>query len=73
MLEAALELASEYAEGPTLALAMAKQMFASSVAPSLQQFLEIELLVQPALMQTSDHAEGTASFREKRQPRFTGR
>ena len=73
VLEAALELAREYAEGPTVALAMAKQMFASSVAPSLQQFLEIELLVQPALMQTSDHAEGTASFREKRQPRFTGR
>jgi 2-(1,2-epoxy-1,2-dihydrophenyl)acetyl-CoA isomerase len=32
-----------------------------------------KLLVQPALMQTSDHAEGTASFREKRQPRFIGR
>lgn len=73
VLDAALEQAREYAEGPTLALAMAKQMFASSVAPSLQQFLEIELLVQPALMQTSDYAEGTASFREKRQPRFSGR
>jgi 2-(1,2-epoxy-1,2-dihydrophenyl)acetyl-CoA isomerase len=73
VLDAALEQASGYAEGPTVALAMAKQMFASSVAPSLQQFLEIELLVQPALMQTSDHAEGTASFKEKREPRFTGR
>ena len=73
VLDAALEQAREYAEGPTLALAMAKQMFASSVSPSLEQFLEIELLVQPALMQTSDHAEGTASFKEKRKPRFTGR
>jgi 2-(1,2-epoxy-1,2-dihydrophenyl)acetyl-CoA isomerase len=73
VLDAALEQASGYAAGPTVALAMAKQMFASSVTPSLQQFLEIELLVQPALMQTSDHAEGTASFMEKRAPRFTGR
>jgi 2-(1,2-epoxy-1,2-dihydrophenyl)acetyl-CoA isomerase len=73
VLDAALEQAREYAEGPTLALAMAKQMFASSVAPSLEQFLDIELLVQPALMQSSDHAEGTASFKEKREPRFTGR
>jgi 2-(1,2-epoxy-1,2-dihydrophenyl)acetyl-CoA isomerase len=73
VLDAALEQARGYAEGPTLALAMAKQMFASSVAPSLEQFLEIELLVQPALMQSSDHAEGTASFKEKREPRFTGR
>jgi len=73
VLDAALEQARGYAEGPTLALAMAKQMFASSVSPSLEQFLEIELLVQPSLMQTSDHAEGTASFKEKREPRFTGR
>ena len=41
---------SEYAEGPTLALAMAKQMFAASVSPSLEQFLEMELLVGPQLV-----------------------
>lgn len=73
VLEEALALASEYAEGPGLALAMAKQMFAASVAPSLEQFLELELLVGPQLSQTTDHAEGRAAFAEKRKPKFTGR
>jgi len=73
VLEEALALAQEYAQGPTLALAMAKQMFAASVSPSLEQFLEMELLVGPQLSQTSDHAEGTAAFKEKRKPQFTGR
>jgi 2-(1,2-epoxy-1,2-dihydrophenyl)acetyl-CoA isomerase len=65
--------AADHAEGPTLALAMAKQMFAASVAPSLEQFLEMELLVGPQLSQTGDHAEGTAAFKEKRKPVFKGR
>lgn len=73
VLEEALGLAEEYAQGPGLALAMAKQLFAASVAPSLEQFLEMELLVGPQLSQTADHAEGRAAFLEKRKPRFTGR
>lgn len=73
VLDEALALATGYAEGPGLALAMAKQMFANSVAPSLEQFLEMELLVGPQLSQTADHAEGRAAFQEKRKPRFTGR
>ena len=52
---------------------MAKQMFAASVSPSLEQFLELELLVGPQLSQTDDHAEGRTAFGEKRKPRFTGR
>lgn len=73
VLEEALALATDYAQGPGLALAMAKQMFANSVAPNLVQFLEMELLVGPQLSQTSDHAEGRAAFQDKRKPRFTGR
>ena len=73
VLDEALEQAREYAEGPTLALGMAKQLFAASVMPSLDQYLEMELLVGPQLTQTSDHAEGTAAFKEKRKPVFTGR
>ena len=73
VLDEALEQAREYAEGPTLALGMAKQLFAASVMPNLDQYLEMELLVGPQLTQTSDHAEGTAAFKEKRKPVFTGR
>lgn len=73
LLDEALAQATEYAEGPGLALALAKQMFAASVSPSLEQFLEIELLMQPQLTQTRDHAEGRAAFKEKRKPVFDGR
>jgi len=73
VLDEALRLAQDHAEGPTLALAMAKQMFAASVSPSLEQFLELELLIGPQLSQTGDHAEGTSAFKEKRKPKFGGR
>lgn len=73
VLDEALALARQYAEGPALALAMAKQLFAVSAAPSLDDFLKQELLVGPQLLQTADHAEGRAAFQEKRKPRFDGR
>lgn len=69
----AMELAREYAAGPTFALGMAKRMFAGAVSPTLEQFLETELLVQPQLRLSRDHEEGSAAFREKRPPVFTGR
>lgn len=73
VLEAALAVAKTFAEGPGLALTMAKQLFATSVGPTLAQFLGAELLIGPQLSQTADHAEGRAAFREKRRPKFTGR
>lgn len=73
LLELAIGEARVYAQGPGFALALTKQMFAASVTPSLDQFLEQEKLMQPQLLQTHDHAEGTAAFRDKRKPVFTGR
>ena len=66
-------LAAEMAEGPTFALGLAKKLFHAAVGPSLEDFLDIESLVQPQLHQTADGTEGPAAFREKRKANFTGR
>jgi 2-(1,2-epoxy-1,2-dihydrophenyl)acetyl-CoA isomerase len=65
--------ATELAMAPTFALVMAKRMFEAASAPGLDQFLETELLIQPQLKETQDHAEGRRAFMEKRPPVFTGR
>lgn len=66
-------LADEYARGPTFAMALAKRQFQLAMGPSLGSFFEHEALMQPALHSTADFREGTAAFKEKRRPRFSGR
>ena len=62
-------LAAELADAPTFALGLAKKLFHAAAGPSLEDYLEIESMVQAQLDMTADNAEGVAAFREK----FTGR
>lgn len=68
----ALATARELANGPTLALTMMKHLVDRSVSPRIDAFLRDEALISPQMRYTSDFAEGTQAFREKRPPRFTG-
>mgnify|MGYP005814316637 CR=1 FL=1 len=70
--ERAAALAGELAESATFALAMGKRMFRGAMQPSLEEFLEFESHVQNQVLQSADHKEGAAAFREKRKPNFAG-
>jgi 2-(1,2-epoxy-1,2-dihydrophenyl)acetyl-CoA isomerase len=70
LLAAAQTLARDYGAASTLAVGLTKRMFEAALAPSFDEFLDMELLIQPALTQTQDHAEGKRAFQEKRDPSF---
>lgn len=72
-LDKALEMARQFAEGPTYALGLSKKLFNLADGPSFEDYLEMESFVQPQLNNTVDHKEGVAAFKEKRKPKFTGR
>lgn len=71
-LAVALAKADDYHAIAPLSLAAIKTGFAEGPL-SMEDALRTELHLQPLLRTTRDHAEGRAAFREKRQPRFTGR
>jgi 2-(1,2-epoxy-1,2-dihydrophenyl)acetyl-CoA isomerase len=68
----AAEFAGEYAELPTRAIGMTKQLFDHAYSASLDEQLALEAELQQAATGSADFAEGVAAFLEKRPPRFSG-
>ena len=69
---AARAYARDLAEGPTFAFAANKRMLRLSQSPSLEAFLDVEIMAQGQVIKSQDHAEGAKSFLEKRPPVFQG-
>ncbi len=67
------ELAGRLAAGPTTALGLTRAMLNNAFEVSLQQAVDDEGKALGINIETDDAREAIAAFREKRQPKFTGR
>ncbi|MEO8510821.1 MAG: enoyl-CoA hydratase-related protein [Chloroflexota bacterium] len=61
------------ANGPTLAIGLAKRAITQAEEATLAESLAYEAALQDLAGRSDDHAEGIAAFTEKREPRFHGR
>jgi 2-(1,2-epoxy-1,2-dihydrophenyl)acetyl-CoA isomerase len=71
--EEAMALARKLAQGPTRAMALAKELMYAGMERTLSEQLDEEASVQCLCRLTRDHQEGLQAFHEKRSPRFEGR
>ena len=69
----AREYAENLLEKPPQALGLAKRVTTAARDTDVATAGLIESLAQSTLLETKDHREGVAAFREKRDPEFTGR
>jgi len=73
LMDHALELATRLASGPTLAHAMTKRLLVNESYMDLDSAIEQEAQAQALLLRAADHREFYEAWKEKRDPRFTGR
>jgi len=67
------KIAEEMANGPTMALGIAKRLLNQSYESDFEAILRAENSNQVMLRKAEDHREGVRAFFEKRKPEFRGR
>jgi 2-(1,2-epoxy-1,2-dihydrophenyl)acetyl-CoA isomerase len=73
LMAAALGLARNLADGPTVALGLTRRLYLESPTHGFEDQLDLECRFQRQAGATDDFAEGVAAFLEKRPARFSGR
>ena len=73
LMDAAMAYAREVADGATLAIRYTKISINKHIWHSVNQIMDFSLMSEYVCMNSADHLEATAAFREKRTPRFEGR
>jgi 2-(1,2-epoxy-1,2-dihydrophenyl)acetyl-CoA isomerase len=73
VMDEAMALATELAQGPTGAFGRTKQLLNQSLGSSLQDHLHNEARLITISGSSPDFAEGTSAFIAKRKPIFTGK
>lgn len=71
--EETTKFALRLAHGPGRAYGKQKKLIDQAFTSTLEEILEQERLVQTLMVQTEDHQEGIAAFKEKRKPVFKGK
>ncbi|MEJ5185883.1 MAG: enoyl-CoA hydratase/isomerase family protein [Candidatus Geothermincolales bacterium] len=72
VLDEALGLARRLADGPPLAIGMAKQAILRGLDADPETALEFEAMAQTLCLYSEDHREAVRSFLEKRKPDYRG-
>jgi enoyl-CoA hydratase/carnithine racemase len=74
LLETGMALAADMLKTAPKGLRITKETLNAEIdAPSLDAALTLEDLQQVVLLETADHREAVAAFREKRDPRYDDR
>ena len=68
-----MELAEKLARGPALAIQWTKLAINRALRQATENVLDASLALEGITIVSRDHAEGIASFLEKRTPQFEGR